>query len=121
MNMLSRAVLLLLLTCSATAFGNQADTTGDKLTTEEKIFGLSVLWKEAGYNFAHFDHIPNLDWDKTYQEFIPRVLSTKSTEEYYQVLKQFYALLNHHHTLIIPPQEIRENVDEPKLKIINIH
>lgn len=113
-------VLSLLLICSTIAFSNQPDTGGNKLTDEEKIYGLSILWKEADYNFAHFDYIPDLDWDKSYHEFIPKVLSTKSTEEYYQILKQFYALLNHHHTLIIPPQEIRENYDEPKVKIVNI-
>ena len=60
-----------------------------ELSSEDKIYGLSLLWKEASYNFAHFDHIPDLDWNKIYQEFIPKVLSTKSTEEYYKVLKHF--------------------------------
>ena len=98
----------------------QESSTKKELSNEEKIYGLSLLWKEASYNFAHFDHILDIDWDKTYQEFIPKVLSTKSTEEYYKVLKQFYALLNHHHTLVFAPQEIRENYDEPKIKVVNI-
>jgi len=32
------------------------------LTTEEKLYGLSKLWKESSYNFAFFDQVPNLNW-----------------------------------------------------------
>lgn len=113
-------VLLLFVICGVTEISNQSKAAGNRLTDEEKVYGLSILWKEASYNFAHFDHIPDLDWDKTYQEFILKVLSTKSPEEYYKVLTQFYALLNHHHTRIFPPQEVRESHDEPKVKVVNI-
>lgn len=113
-------ISIYLLICLAIPSFAQETSMKKELSNEEKIYGLSLLWKEASYNFAHFDHVPDLDWDKNYQEFIPKVLSTKSTEEYYKVLKQFYALLNHHHTLVFPPQEIRENHDEPKVKVVNI-
>ena len=101
-------VLSFLLICSITAFSNQSNATGNKLSDEEKIYGLSILWKEASYNFAYFDQVPDVDWDKTYQAYIPKVVATESTVEYYDVLKQFLALLKDGHTRIMPPNEYRE-------------
>ena len=53
----------------------------DDLPDVEKLYGLSLFWQEANYNFAFFDQVPDLDWDAAYREFIPRVLSTHSTWE----------------------------------------
>ncbi len=44
------------------------------LSDAEKIYGLSLFWKEVSYNFANFAHVSDLDWDMTYQEFIPRAV-----------------------------------------------
>jgi carboxyl-terminal processing protease len=98
----------------------QESSSQKALTNEEKIYGLSLLWKEVSYNFAYFEQVPEIDWDKTYQVYIPKVIATKSIIEYYDVLKQFLALLKCGHTRIIPPQEYREYFDEPKIKLINI-
>jgi carboxyl-terminal processing protease len=92
----------------------------NELSDAEKIYGLSVLWKEASYNFAHFDYVPDLDWDETYQEFIPKVLSTYTSEEYNKTLQEFYALLKHHHTFVITPEMMQGVYDEPEIKIVNI-
>jgi C-terminal processing protease CtpA/Prc len=95
--------------------------TNKQLTNTEKLYGLSTLWKEASYNFAHFEFVPELDWNQTYQEYIPKVLATKTNEEYQLVLKQFYALLKQHHTFFFTPQELEGYYDEPKIEIININ
>lgn len=113
-------VLSLLLICSVAAFSNQSNAAGNKLSDEEKIYGLSILWKEASYNFAYFDQVPDIDWDKTYQAYIAKVIATESIVEYYDVLKQFLALLKDGHTRIIPPEEYKKYFDEPKIKLINI-
>ena len=68
------------------------------LTDAEKAAGLSKLWSEAKYNFAYFDHVPDLDWDQAYLAYLPKVQATTSTVAYYQVLKQFYAQLHDGHT-----------------------
>ncbi|MDQ6477956.1 S41 family peptidase [Dyadobacter sp. LHD-138] len=68
------------------------------ISEDEKIAGLSKLWSEAKYNFAYFDHIPQVDWDKLYLEYIPKIRSTKSTVEYLNVLKLFCAKLQDGHT-----------------------
>jgi carboxyl-terminal processing protease len=73
------------------------------LVLEEKIAGLSKCWSEAKYNFANFDLVPSLNWDSLYQIFIPKVMATNTTLEYYQVLQNFYQYLRDGHTGINLP------------------
>lgn len=80
------------------------------LSDEEKIAGLSKFWSEAKYNFINFHLLPDLDWDKTYLDFIPKVLATKTTLEYYQVMQMFCAKLKDGHTSIYMPDELAEEV-----------
>ncbi len=75
------------------------------LSDAEKIYGLSQFWSEAKYNFAFFDQT-EVNWDSTYQAFIPRVLATKNTLEYYGELDKFCALLKDGHTDIWIGNEI---------------
>ena len=91
-----------------------------ELSDAEKIYGLSVLWKEAGNNFAYFDVIPETDWDKQYREYVTKVISAKSIIEYYNILRQFYALLKHAHSFVYPPQVYQDYYDVPKIKLVNI-
>jgi carboxyl-terminal processing protease len=76
------------------------------LTAPEKLYGLSKLWQEVNYNFAFFDQVPELNWDSTYQAFIPQVLATESTYDYYRVLQRFVALLRDGHTNVFMPREV---------------
>ena len=68
------------------------------LSAAEKVAGLSKLWSEAKYNFAYFDHVPSLDWDGLYLDYLSKVQQTPSTVAYYWLLKQFYAQLQDGHT-----------------------
>ncbi|OIN59549.1 hypothetical protein BLX24_11060 [Arsenicibacter rosenii] len=72
------------------------------LSDAEKIMGLSTFWAEASQNFAYFDKA-NINWDSTYKAYIPKVLATKNTWEYYRVLERFCALLKDGHTNINAP------------------
>ncbi|MCA0231929.1 MAG: hypothetical protein LCH91_15775 [Bacteroidetes bacterium] len=78
------------------------------ISEDEKIAGLSKLWSEAKYNFAYFDYIPDLDWDRLYLEFLPKIRATKSTVEYLYILKLFCAQLHDGHTDVW--------ANDPKLK-----
>jgi carboxyl-terminal processing protease len=80
------------------------------ISDDEKIAGLSKFWSEAKYNFINFPSVPALDWDKTYLEFIPKVLATKSTLEYYKVLTAFCAKLKDGHTNIYEPDELDDEL-----------
>jgi carboxyl-terminal processing protease len=76
------------------------------ISDADKIAGLSLLWAQAKFGFANFWHVPRLNWDLTYREFIPKVLATRSTAEYYRVLQSFYALLEDGHTNVYPPDDV---------------
>jgi C-terminal processing protease CtpA/Prc len=79
----------------------------ENLSDADKVSGLSLLWAEARFGFANFWHVPDLNWDETYKSYLPQVLATKSTAEYYKVLERFYALLEDGHTGVYDPQELR--------------
>jgi carboxyl-terminal processing protease len=91
---------LLLLVCGMRATA-QLDTISN-ISDTEKLYGLSVFWKEAAYNFAYFDKT-NINWDSTYQAYIPQVLATRNTWDYYRVMQRFCALLKDGHTNVFMP------------------
>lgn len=78
------------------------------LSDDAKVAGLSTVWSEARFNFAFFDRQPDLDWNQTYVDFLPKVRATTSTEEYYRVLMRFAALLKDGHTNVYPPEPLQD-------------
>ncbi len=83
----------------------------EDLSEDLKIAGLSRFWMEAKINFPRFAEVADLDWDKTYIEFIPKVRATKSTYEYYRVLQQMCALLKDGHSDVFLPSELAERME----------
>jgi carboxyl-terminal processing protease len=73
------------------------------ISNADKLAGLSELWAQAKYGFANFWHVPTLNWDQSYRDYIPKVLATHSTEDYYRVLEVFYAQLQDGHTGVYSP------------------
>jgi C-terminal processing protease CtpA/Prc len=78
----------------------------ERLTVEERIAGLSLFWAEARSYFVHFDHVPELDWNKVYLDYLPKVMAAETTADYYRVLMQLAPLLQDGHTNIYPPKEL---------------
>jgi C-terminal processing protease CtpA/Prc len=83
----------------------------ENLSDEMKIAGLGRFWMEVKINFPHFAEISDLDWDKTYIDFIPKVRATTSTYEYYRVLQQMCALLKDGHSDVFLPKELAERME----------
>lgn len=109
-----RYYILALLLCAT--FSHAQDPV--PLTDQQKLYGLSLFWKEAAYNFAYFDKQPHVNWDEEYQKFIPQVLATKNTFEYYRVMERFSALLKDGHTDITYPAGLfRTAMDSPELAL----
>jgi len=82
----------------------------DNIEMVEKIAGLSRLWTIAKYNFANFDLVPELDWDRTYFDHLELVLETESTLEYYEQLRAMCVQLKDGHSYVIPPDELRPHL-----------
>lgn len=91
-----------------------------KLTDSEKIFGLSQIWKEASYNYAHFKDLKKFSWDSLYITNIAKVKNAQSLIDYYNLLNRFIASLEDGHTRIIPPKEYQSYYDEPALQIMDV-
>lgn len=76
------------------------------LSTEEKVAGLSLFWAEARRNFVHFDHVPDLDWNQVYMDYLTKVMAAPTTRDYYDVMMRLAPLLQDGHTNIYPPHEL---------------
>ncbi len=80
----------------------------ERLSVEERVAGLSLFWAEARQNFVFFDHVPDLQWDKVYMEFLGKVMAAESTVDYYRVMMRLAALLEDGHTGVYAPKELRD-------------
>ena len=76
------------------------------LSVEERVAGLSQFWHQVRDSFVYFDHVPELDWNKVYLEYLGKVIAAATTEEYYRVLSQLAPLLRDGHTNIYAPPEL---------------
>ena len=86
------------------------------ISDADKLVGLAELWAQAKFGFANFWHVPQLNWDQTYRDFIPKVLSTHSTADYYRVLQNFYARLKDGHTGVYTPEQVEGKVSRLPLR-----
>jgi len=91
-----------------------------ELTSTERLYGLIQFWTEAKYNFAFFDKIPKVNWDKVLEEYIPLVQKEQSITEYYKTMNKLCALLKDGHTNIYPPSAARPETDDVPLVLSNI-
>ena len=87
----------------------------ENLSEDAKIAGLGRLWMEVKINFPNFAAVSDLDWDRTYVDFIPKVRASTSTYEYYRLLQQMTVLLKDGHTEVFLPKELagRMEADVP--------
>src|SRR4051794_35357518 len=83
----------------------------ENLGEDAKIAGLSRFWMQVKINFPNFAAVSDLDWDKTYVDFIPQVRATASTYEYYKTLQRMCALLKDGHTDVFLPKELAERME----------
>jgi carboxyl-terminal processing protease len=100
--------------------GNAQPT--QSISKEEKIFGFSYFWREVSYNFAHWQVVPQLDWDKAYQEYLPRILASQNDLEYYLEMQRFCALLKDGHTNVyLSPDMLENEFGRLPLELLEIH
>jgi C-terminal processing protease CtpA/Prc len=88
------------------SFAAQGQEMPNKLTPEEKVYGLSKLWQEVNYNFVYYDKISRTAWDSAYRSLITAVQKTPDDYEYYRTLKGFCAMLKDGHTDVNFPSAI---------------
>jgi len=99
----------------------QAQSMRDTVSREDKLYALSLIWKEADYNFVFFDSQPHLNWDSIYRAYIPKILATKNVYEYYRVLSNFINTLHDGHTTIWVSDFFRKDIDSPPIFYITFN
>ncbi|HOE15647.1 MAG TPA: S41 family peptidase [Candidatus Paceibacterota bacterium] len=82
----------------------------NNISLDDKIYGLSLIWKEAEYNFPFWKRLNNLDWDNAYRESLIKIMETKTIREYYLELCRFISLLRDGHTKVWFPIELKKEV-----------
>ena len=101
-NTVIKLALLLLLSFSF-VWGQEVPNT---LTSEQKAYELSMVWKEMSYNFANMDHCQGVDMDSLYAAYIPKIQRTKDDFEHYLTMQEFLAHFHNSHTYCMMPQQL---------------
>lgn len=82
----------------------------NRLTNEDKIYGLSKFWQEVNYNFVYLNKVDRTEWNNQYKVLITEVQNTQNDYEYYRLLQKFCALLKDGHTNIWFPEDIQKDI-----------
>ena len=85
-------------------------------TVKQKIWIIMKIWAETEYNFAFFEKVPELHWDKECRKVIPQLLGASSDKEFYLILQELLAQLKDGHTFILPPISELFKLDRPALR-----
>ncbi len=81
---------------------------GKNISREERILGLSRIWRDVKFYFARFyDVTSDEKWDTLYCTYLPLVAKAEDLRHYYELLLRFVATLNDGHTYILVPDEVR--------------
>lgn len=114
---MKRLLIITLLTLGIT-FPLNIFSQNNLPSKEERIYSLSLIWKELEYNFAFPCNFQRNELDSLYLEYLPKIEKVKDEYEYYRTLSSFMANMNEAHTRIIPPQKLP--YDMPPIIISNI-
>lgn len=90
-----------------------------ELSEAERIAGLSKFWSEVKYNFGYPEKLLEVEWDRLYLEWIPKVQAARSTDEYYRRLMELCAKLNDGHTRITAPPSAEEGKPPMRTALIS--
>ncbi len=68
------------------------------LSVDDRVECFVRLWSEIKYNFAFFDQVPEVDWDKVLTEYLPKVRRNQTNYEFYRLMTRCVAQLHDGHT-----------------------
>lgn len=67
---------------------------------EERIYSLSLIWKELHYSFAFPENLKQANLESLYIAYLPKMKQVTNNYEYYRTLSSFMAHFNDAHTRI---------------------
>jgi len=112
---LYKVTLFLLALYPMSGFLSAQDTM---INREERIYSLSVLWKEIQYSFAFPERFQKVNLDSLYIAYLTRVEQAKSNFEYFRLMSSFLAHFDDAHTRIYMPPSSRPD-DMPPIQTGN--
>jgi len=72
---------------------SETETTLEWLSVEERLYGLSLIWRRTAEMSPFFAALPDdFDWDALYVQYMSKVINAQDMVEYYETLNRF---LNH--------------------------
>jgi C-terminal processing protease CtpA/Prc len=87
------------------------------LTQADRVVGLAQVYQTCQQYFAWFEQVPDLDWTKAFQEYLPAVEKDQDTLAYYRTLQRFVALLEDGHTEVLLPSRLKNSLDNLPLLV----
>lgn len=87
--------------------GKSATSSDAPLTRTDRILGLESIYRVAKQCYAGFERVPDLNWDKAFAEFLPKVEDEQDTLAYYRTLQRFMSLLQDGHCDVYLPQGLQ--------------
>jgi carboxyl-terminal processing protease len=94
-------------TMKVTFFASTAPTAIQRIyptmSADERIEIFVRAWSEVKYNFANFDKVPDLNWDKVLTEYLPLVRKDQTNWEFARLMIRCIAQLRDGHTAIFIP------------------
>ncbi len=70
-------------------------------STSDRVADFIYLWSEVKYNFANFDLVPHVNWDRMRHRYLPLVEQAQSDEQFYRTIQRFLAQLHDGHTSLM--------------------
>jgi len=98
---MQKKILFLLIVVACFVSSNQLKAQYKLPNQEERIFALSLIWKEMLYNFAFPEDLQQVNIDSLYIANIPKMEQVNNYYDYYRTLCAFMAYFNDAHTRII--------------------
>ena len=97
------AVVFLLSACISSNEAGKVEQNKNicKISAEQKLYELSIVWKELAYNFANMDYCPFVNLDSLYKTYMPIIQNTKNDFDYYKTMQRFLAHFNNGHTNVL--------------------
>ena len=71
------------------------------VTPEQKVYELSLIWREMSYNFDNMNNCMDLDADSLYRAFLPIVSHTANDFEYTKSIMRYLACFKNSHTFVV--------------------
>jgi carboxyl-terminal processing protease len=69
-----------------------------KLTPDQRTEAFVLLWSEVKYNFANFDLVAEVDWDRVLRDTLPLARPDQSNKDFAKLLARCIAELRDGHT-----------------------